>query len=56
MAEKVSDDVQQHKKRLPHFNREKFQNEVARELGIDLSSADEMKKPGQDQKPLSDQK
>jgi hypothetical protein len=54
MSEKKSDEAQREKKRLAAFNREKFQSEVARELGIDLSSMDEIKKPGQDQQHSSD--
>ncbi|MCL4494273.1 MAG: hypothetical protein M1294_05590 [Firmicutes bacterium] len=44
-------DEKEQRKRLATFNQEKFQSEVARELGIDLSSADEVTKPGQEKKP-----
>lgn len=39
------------KKPLKTFNQEKFQSEVARELGIDLSPADQVKTPQKDQAP-----
>lgn len=42
------------KKQLRQLTREKFQEEVARELGIDLSAADQVHHPAVERENLQD--
>ncbi|WP_171822765.1 hypothetical protein [Sulfobacillus thermosulfidooxidans] len=48
------DNQKQDEKPLKTLSQEQFQQEVARELGIDLSPADQVKKPQNDDNALPD--